>query len=76
MATVANKDGGDVAGNPGVVTDKALTKPSVENAGDPLGAVTPEFAGQILLDTTNGALYYAEDITSDSWVPASRTVNK
>lgn len=74
MATVVNKDEGDLAGNPGSVVDKSYVEPSVEYAGDPQGNVTPEFAGQICLDTTNGALYVAEDTSSDSWVPATRVV--
>lgn len=49
-------------------TDKSLVEPSIENAGNPNGSVTPEFSGQILLDTTNNMLWRATDLSNDSWV--------
>lgn len=73
MATVANADGGDVNGAVRV-TDDPLTDYNRENAGDPQGSVTPEYKGEIILDTTNGAYYVATDLTSDSWIPATRVV--
>ena len=73
MATVANLDGGNVAGAVRV-TDPSYVKHNREHAGDPQGALTPQYAGELVLDITNGALYQAQDLTSDSWIEAMRVV--
>jgi hypothetical protein len=39
----------------------------VTNAGDPTGALTPEFVGQFCHDTTNSALYWAHGLAAANW---------
>ena len=39
----------------------------VENAGDPTGAVTPEFIGQFCHDTSNDDLYWAHGLANTNW---------
>lgn len=39
----------------------------VENAGTPLGVLTPSFVGQRVLDTTNGVTYQATGLTNADW---------
>lgn len=39
----------------------------LENAGSPVGSVTPDFIGQRCLDTTNGLLYTAVGATNADW---------
>lgn len=55
-------------GNPEQAPDKPLTTYNRENAGEPNGSLTPEFSGEIVLDTTNNCLWKAMDLTNDSWV--------
>jgi len=38
------------------------------NAGEPNASLTPAFAGEIVLDTTNNCYWKAMDITNTSWV--------
>lgn len=64
MARVADLSGN----NP---TDKSYNMYNRENAGEPNGSLTPQYAGEIVLDTTNNQLWYAMDLTNDSWVPGS-----
>jgi hypothetical protein len=61
MARVADLSGN----NP---TDKSFDYPNRENAGEPNGSVTPQYAGEIILDTTNNTLWKAVDASNDSWV--------
>ena len=62
MAIVAN------TGNVFEPTDKSFKTYSATNAGSPNGSVTPAFAGQRLLDTTNQALWEAKGTANTSWV--------
>ena len=62
MATVMNK------ADPGAALDKALTKYNRENAGNPNGSLTPQFSGEIVLDTTYQVLWQAQDTSNNSWV--------
>lgn len=71
MATVANKDGGWVAGA-NRTTDYTLVSANRENGGDPNGVLTPLFSGEIILDTSTKKLWQAQDQTNDSWVEAVR----
>ena len=61
MAIVADKSGN----NP---LDKSFTKYNRTNAGEPNGSVTPQFAGEIVLDTTNNVLWKAMGIANSAWV--------
>jgi len=63
MAVVADKS----VNNP---TDVKWTSASRNVAGDPntTGPLTPAFAGEIVDDTTNHALWKATGITNTSWV--------
>lgn len=49
--------------------DLAAAVGYVENAGSPYNAVTPDFIGQRLFDTTNSVWYRAYGVTSTSWRP-------
>lgn len=51
-----------------VPTDKPFDQYNRSNAGDPTGSVTPQYAGERMLDTTNGTLYQALGTLSSSWV--------
>lgn len=66
MATVANLDGGRVSGADRFV-DSPLTKFNRENAGNPNGALTPQFVGEIIFDTTNDLRWRAADATNSNW---------
>lgn len=48
--------------------DKSFVFRNRTNAGEPNGALTPQFAGEIVLDTTNNALWKSIDTTNTSWV--------
>jgi hypothetical protein len=64
MATVANLgDAGDFS-----VVDPHLCDPNRVTGADPNGALTPAFAGEIVLDTTNKKLWQAQDLTNTHWV--------
>jgi len=49
-------------------TDKPFDQYNRTNAGSPLGSVTPQYAGERVLDTTNGVLYEALGVTNSTWV--------
>lgn len=61
MARVANSAGT-------TPTDKSFVHYNRTNAGEPNGSLTPEFAGEIVLDTTNNALWKAMGIANNTWV--------
>lgn len=48
--------------------DKPFDHYNRTNAGSPAGSVTPEFAGERVLDTTNSKLYQALGVASNTWV--------
>lgn len=66
MATVANKAGG--------VTDKSFSTHNRTNAGAPNGTLTPEYAGEIVLDTTNHVRWRAIGTSNASWIPEQAEV--
>lgn len=68
MAIVADSSGN----NPYI--DKPLTKHNRVNAGDPNGALTPQYSGEIILDSTNKKLWQAQSIANSTWVEAVRIV--
>lgn len=61
MATVTDLSGT----NP---TYRSYVNYSRTNAGEPNGSVTPAFAGEIVLDTTNNCLWKAMGVASNTWV--------
>jgi hypothetical protein len=63
MAIVKNK-----AEGPSAFTDQKFCSPNRTNAGEPNSSLTPEFGGEIVLDTTNNCLWKAIGITNTSWV--------
>lgn len=65
MATVANLA---FVGNSNFPIDMPLCLHNRTNAGEPNGSLTPTAAGEIVLDTTNNALWKAVGITNTSWV--------
>ena len=69
MAIVANKanDGGPIP-NYSAAVDRPLRTHNVANAGEPNGSVTPNFVGEICLDTTNNALWIAQTTANTGWV--------
>lgn len=40
----------------------------ISNAGNPTGTLTPQFIGQLVLDTTNNAFYRAKALTNTDWI--------
>lgn len=48
--------------------DKPWTTFNRKNAGEPNSTVVPQYAGEIILDTTNNVLWKAMAPTNDSWV--------
>lgn len=64
MATVPNKSGhGPI--------DKTKSGPNRKVTAPPSGSLVPEFAGEIVLDTSENRLWYALDLTTTGWVPSS-----
>lgn len=39
----------------------------IENAGDPTNAITPDYIGQLCVDTTNSNAYIAMTAISSGW---------
>lgn len=39
----------------------------LENGGDPTSAITPDFIGQVCVDTTNSHTYVAQTAISSGW---------
>jgi hypothetical protein len=64
MAIVADKSGN-------TPTDKPHDSPNRKIAGSPVGVTTPQYSGEIVLDTTTGSTWYATDLTTTGWVSAS-----
>jgi hypothetical protein len=54
--------------------DRKLSKYSRANTGAPTGLLTPQFPGEIVLDTTNAQLYAATGPGIDNWTPVFITV--
>jgi hypothetical protein len=53
--------------------DVSFCSPNRTNAGEPNGSITPQFAGEIILDTTNNCLWKADPLpsaglTNNCWV--------
>lgn len=68
MAIVANAA---LAGAPnpgGTNTDKPYNSYNRTNAGEPNASLTPQYAGEIVLDTTNNCLWKALGVANTTWV--------
>lgn len=57
----------DLSGNN--PTDKSFNNYNRSNAGEPNGSLTPQYAGEIVLDTTNNMLWKAVGTANTAWVP-------
>lgn len=69
MAIVLNLSGNIPAGAPN--TDNRLSSVNRVNAGSPQGSVTPQFVGEIIMDSTNRLVWQAFGSTNASWQPAA-----
>lgn len=65
MAIVADKSGN----NP---TDVSWRTRNRTNAGTPQAALTPQYIGERVFDTTNGVLYEAMGTSATSWAVVTR----
>lgn len=63
MAIVAN------AANEIAPADKSFCTPNRTNAGSPVSSVTPQYAGEIIMDTTNGVRWRAWGAANTNWYP-------
>lgn len=61
MAIVA-----DLSGNSPI--DKSYSYFNRSNAGTPNAALTPQYVGEIVLDTTNHNLWKAETLLNTGWI--------
>jgi hypothetical protein len=48
--------------------DVPFNSPNRTNAGEPNASLTPSYAGELVLDTTNNCLWKALSTTNTSWV--------
>lgn len=62
MATVKNLN------NVNPIVDPEYCTYNRTNAGEPNGSLTPEFVGELVLDTTNNILWKALSSANSSWV--------
>lgn len=53
--------------NPGIAADKSFCSPNRTNAGSPSGSLIPQYAGEIVLDTTNGIRWRASGTANTDW---------
>lgn len=49
-------------------TDKPFDHYNRTNAGEPNGSVTPQYAGERILDTTNNCIWEAQGVANNTWV--------
>jgi hypothetical protein len=64
MATVVDRSGN-------TPLDRKLASPNRIVAASPAGTLAPMYAGEMVLDSTTGTIYYALGLTSSSWALAS-----
>lgn len=64
MAIVRNKANGSTSN----AEDKSFCVYNRVNAGEPNGALTPQYCGEIILDTTNNVLWKAMGVANDTYV--------
>lgn len=65
MAIVVNK------ARPDEGTDRPYETHNRVNAGDPNGTLTPQYSGEIVLDTTTKCLWKAQGTANNTWVVAT-----
>lgn len=53
---------------PGDPVDKSFSQWNRKNAGPPGGSVVPQYAGEIVLDTTGNVYWRAEGLANTDWV--------
>jgi hypothetical protein len=71
MAIVPNRDGRPV--NPdGRMVDPVYSQPNRNNAGTPVGSLTPSYINEVVLDTTSGQLYIAIGAANTNWTPITK----
>lgn len=66
MSWVADKSGANQ-------TDRPYDHYNRTNAGDPTNTLAPSFAGERVMDTTNGTLYQALGTVSSTWVVVAKS---
>ena len=71
MATVRDLSGNT---NAALGSDDELEKPNRNNAGSPVGSITPNYPGEIVLDTTNFLNWEAAGTANTDWVLADKPV--
>lgn len=64
MAIVVDKSGNSPL-------DVPYSSPNRKNAGTPLATLTPLYSGEVVQDTTTGAIWYATGLTSADWAVSS-----
>lgn len=62
MAIVANK------AHMTQFVDQPFCSPNRSNVGEPNGVLTPQYSGEIVLDTTNNCMWKAMTVANNSWV--------
>ena len=70
MAIVSDLSGNFPASLPTGV-DVRLSSVTRNNVGTPIGALTPAFPGEIVLDTLSVQLYRATGTSNTSWTPVT-----
>lgn len=66
MATVTDLSGNLARGAP--TTDPNYSTPNRNNAGSPVGSVTPQYVGELVQDTTNRVVWRATGTANTAWV--------
>ena len=76
MATVPDLSGIPLMANgiAGRNVDRKLTDANRNISGSPIGAVTPQYTGERVLDTVGYQLWTATDLTVNGWHPITMVV--
>lgn len=53
-------------------TDNSYDKVQRNNAGSPVGSVTPAYVGELIVDTTNFIVWRANGTANTAWEPVDR----
>lgn len=67
MAIVAN------LARTGDIVDKSFNLYNRTNAGTPNAALTPQYVGELVLDTTTAVVWIAEGLGNNTWVQAVKS---
>jgi hypothetical protein len=65
MATVRERSGF-------TPVDKKYAHPNRTNAGTPIGSLTPLYANELVLDTTNSRYFKGVGTTNNDWLPVDK----